>query len=157
MRQSEDLKKPWNIFRNKYIIWYQNALFVLQYNLLKQTERRFLTSWCILRSPSVWFWISIEFCSYQHVTLTFLWNPIFKKSRAVGDYSRHLPFNVVDKRPRSSKWHQLFFCFQTMYLQDIKSNQVYSKVYTQSNWAPRVFVLSTVIKWRNPFRWCWDC
>ena len=28
-----------------------------------------------------------------------------------------------------------------MHLQDIKSNQVYSEVHTQPNWAPRVVVL----------------
>ena len=31
------------------------------------------------------------------------------------------------------------FYLQTKYLQDIKSNQVYSKVHIQPNWAPGAF------------------
>ena len=120
-------KKTWNIFEKKYITWYQK---VPKLNLLKQTER-FLTSWCILRSPSLSLWISIKFCIYWYVRLIFLWNPIFDQSRTVSGYSCHFQFNVVDKRSWSSKWQQLLFACkpctyrlsnQTKYTQRCKLN-----------------------------------
>ena len=96
--------------RNKCIIWYQN---VLPCNLLKQTERRFLTSWCILRSPSVWLWISNKFCIYQYVTLPFLWNPILDQSRAIGGYSHHLQFSGLTNDHNPANGTNCFFTLRT--------------------------------------------
>ena len=61
----------------------------------------------------IWFWISIKFCTYQYVTLPFLWNLIFDQSRTSGGNSCHLQFSTADKQPWFSKWHQLLFTFRS--------------------------------------------
>ena len=66
---------------------------------------------------------------------------IFGQTKAAG---RQLPPSSIQYGRQTTMSQQMaptFFYIQAMYLQDIKSNQVYSEVHTQPNWAPRITYL----------------